>query len=76
MHYVPGQEVAAYITKEVANLAYSTSIPWEVVRESEDSGSYCCQAGDIVAVKIVENFNCPPKVISNNCFYVDYKIIN
>lgn len=64
MHYVPGAEVAEYITKEVANLAYSTSIPWKVVREDGDSGSYCCQAGDIVAVKIVEYFDCPARAVS------------
>jgi hypothetical protein len=64
MHYVPGHEVAAHITHEVKHLAYSTSIPWTVVRETEDSGSYCCQVGDIVATKLVGLFDCAPEVIS------------
>jgi hypothetical protein len=64
MHYVPGSEVAAYIVQEVRNLAYSTTIPWNVVKETEGSGSYSCQVGDILATKLVGLFDCPPAVIS------------
>jgi hypothetical protein len=61
MHYVPGHEVAAHITKEVTHLALSTTIPWNTVKENE---SYYCQVGDIVATKIVMQFNCTPDVVS------------
>lgn len=70
MHYVPGHEVGAYITKEVHNLAHSTSVPWQTVREEGSSGSYVCRVGDVVAVKIVEVFDCSPATLLDSIDHV------